>query len=298
MLDAKPLDALEAIVRAGSFELAAQWLCITPSAVSQRIRQLEEQLGQTVLVRSQPVRPTPAGKRLLRHVRQLQLLEAELRHDLAGDVPDAFTTLAVAVNADSLETWFPEAIADCVAQENLLLQLIVDDQDYTHALLKNGDVIGCVTTQAQALTGCQSVCLGRMPYVCVATPAFARRYFAHGVSAETLRAAPAILFNLKDSLHLNFMADYGLALNDFPYFTVPAVHALLNVVLAGLGYGLTPRLQVADLLASGRLVDVLAGAPGPALTLYWHSWALQSPKLARFGAAVQAGAALAMPSGR
>ena len=61
MLDAKPLDALEAIVRAGSFELAAQWLCITPSAVSQRIRQLEEQLGQTVLVRSQPVRPTPAG---------------------------------------------------------------------------------------------------------------------------------------------------------------------------------------------------------------------------------------------
>lgn len=295
MLDAKPLDALEAIVRAGSFELAAQWLCITPSAVSQRIRQLEEQLGQTVLVRSQPVRPTPAGKRLLRHVRQLQLLEAELRHDLAGDVPDAFTTLAVAVNADSLETWFPEAIADCVAQENLLLQLIVDDQDYTHALLKNGDVIGCVTTQAQALTGCQSVCLGRMPYVCVATPAFARRYFADGVSAETLRAAPAILFNLKDSLHLNFMADYGLALNDFPYFTVPAVHALLNVVLAGLGYGLTPRLQVADLLASGRLVDVLAGAPGPALTLYWHSWALQSPKLARFGAAVQAGAAQAMP---
>ena len=298
MLDAKPLDALEAIVRAGSFELAAQWLCITPSAVSQRIRQLEEQLGQTVLVRSQPVRPTPAGKRLLRHVRQLQLLEAELRHDLAGDVPNAFTTLAVAVNADSLETWFPEAIADCVAQENLLLQLIVDDQDYTHALLKNGDVIGCVTTQAQALTGCQSVCLGRMPYVCVATPAFARRYFAHGVSAEALRAAPAILFNLKDSLHLNFMADYGLALNDFPYFTVPAVHALLNVVLAGLGYGLTPRLQVADLLASGRLVDVLAGAPGPALTLYWHSWALQSPKLARFGAAVQAGAALAMLSGR
>lgn len=295
MLDAKPLDALEAIVRAGSFELAAQWLCITPSAVSQRIRQLEEQLGQTVLVRSQPVRPTPAGKRLLRHVRQLQLLEAELRHDLAGDVPDAFTTLAVAVNADSLETWFPEAIADCVAQENLLLQLIVDDQDYTHALLKNGDVIGCVTTQAQALTGCQSVCLGRMPYVCVATPAFARRYFADGVSAETLRAAPAILFNLKDSLHLNFTADYGLALNDFPYFTVPAVHALLNVVLAGLGYGLTPRLQVADLLASGRLVDVLAGAPGPALTLYWHSWALQSPKLARFGAAVQAGAAQAMP---
>ena len=65
-------------------------------------------------------------------------------------MPDAFTTLAVAVNADSLETWFPEAIADCVAQENLLLQLIVDDQDYTHALLKNGDVIGCVTTQAQA----------------------------------------------------------------------------------------------------------------------------------------------------
>jgi DNA-binding transcriptional LysR family regulator len=189
MLDAKPLDALEAIVRAGSFELAAQWLCITPSAVSQRIRQLEEHLGQTVLVRSQPVRPTPAGKRLLRHVRQLQLLEAELRHDLAGDVPDAFTTLAVAVNAVSLETWFPEAIADCVAQENLLLQLIVDDQDYTHALLKNGDVIGCVTTQAQALTGCQSVCLGRMPYVCVAT----QSAIASGnqVSSETALTATA-----------------------------------------------------------------------------------------------------------
>lgn len=290
MLDSKPLMALDAVLQAGSFDKAAQRLCITPSAVSQRIRQLEERIGQTVLIRSQPVRATPAGKRLLRYVRQLGVLEAELLRELSDDdSAPAFTALSIAVNADSLDTWFIDAVADCAAQEQLLLQLTVDDQDYTHALLKNGDVIGCVTSQAQALTGCQSVCLGRMPYACVTTPAFAARYFADGLTPEALRAAPAILFNRKDSLHLNFMAERGIGPADFPQFTVPSIHALLDMIRAGLGYGLTPRLQVAALLAGGQLHD-LAAQPAPAITLYWHCWALQSPRLARFSAALLAGA--------
>ena len=142
MLDYKLLDALQAVLAEGSFEKAARVLCITPSAVSQRIRQLEERFGQMLLVRSTPVRATTAGHRLLRHVRQVGVLEGELESELTEEAGDGWMTLPIAVNADSLASWFLDAVTDVALRERLLMQMTLDDEGHTLTLLKNGDVIG------------------------------------------------------------------------------------------------------------------------------------------------------------
>ena len=288
MLDYKLLDALQAVLAEGSFEKAARVLCITPSAVSQRIRQLEERFGQMLLVRSTPVRATAAGHRLLRHVRQVGVLEGELESELTEEAGDGWMTLPIAVNADSLASWFLDAVTDVVLRERLLMQMTLDDEGHTLTLLKNGDVIGCVTSADTPPTGCVSERLGVMRYRCIATPDFATRYFADGVDRRQFTRAPAVIFNRRDTMHLGFLESrYGIGPGDFPHSIVPSVPSLLDVVCAGIGYGLTPELQVASLLASGELVDLLPDVP-PQVTLHWHCWALQAPRLARFSGALVA----------
>lgn len=283
MFDYKLLLALDAVIRQGSFDKAASLLNITPSAVSQRIRQLEEKLGQMLVVRSTPTRATSAGHRLLRHVRQVGLLEEELRHELAQDEADSFIELPVGLNNDSLNTWFVDAVASCVLQEKLLLQITVDDEAHTQQLLKQGEVIGCLTSSPQPPTGCVSHPLGIMRYRCVASPTFARHYFADSVvNRASMMAAPGIIFNRKDTLHLGFLQSrFGVEISDFPSVIMPGVHSLLQGVKNGLGYGICPELQVVHDLAAGQLIDLFPHDP-PSVMLYWQCWALQSPRLERF----------------
>lgn len=235
-----------------------------------------------LVVRGTPAQATSAGHRLLRHVRQVGLLEQELLGELRDETQDGYVALPVGINNDSLSTWFVEAVTDCVARERLLLQLAVEDEAHTQSLLKNGDVIGCVTSTEQAPTGCTSQRLGVLRYRCVASRGFAEQHFASGVDHESLLKAPGIIFNRHDSLHLGFLDNrYGIGINEFPLQIVPSVHSLVDFVRAGLGYGICPELQLGDRLRNGELVDLVPDDP-PTVTLYWQSWALQTPRLERF----------------
>ena len=292
MLDYKLLEALAAVVEEGGFERAARRLNITQSAVSQRIRQLEEGLGQPVLARTQPPAPTGPGKRLLRHARRVGLLEADLAQGLAPGAaghagtagaaePDApWQTLAVAVNADTLATWFTAAVLPLLSRERLALDLKVDDQERTHELLRAGEVVGCVSTRPSPMQGCRASFLGLMRYHCAATPAFAARWFPQGLSLAAARLAPAVVFNRQDTVHDRYLAErLGDSPQNAPRHHVPNSERFVDFVLGGAGYGLIPHLQAAAPLAEGRLVDLLPGAPMP-VPLYWHCWNLASPLLA------------------
>ncbi|HHW63409.1 MAG TPA: ArgP/LysG family DNA-binding transcriptional regulator, partial [Rhodocyclaceae bacterium] len=171
MIDHRLL-AFEAVLQEGSFERAARRLALTQSAVSQRVKLLEAELGQVLLVRSKPVRPTPAGRRLLPYLAQLRLMEAEARRALAPRQAHGPLRLAVGVNADSLATWFIGAVAEVVRDEGIVLDCVVDDQDHTHALLADGEVLGCVSTRPDPMRGCAAERLGVMPYLCAAAPDF------------------------------------------------------------------------------------------------------------------------------
>lgn len=304
MLDYKHLEALAAVVEEGGFERAARRLNVTQSAVSQRIRQLEESLGQPVLARTQPPSPTGPGKRLLRHARRVGLLEADLAQELtpgaAGHAGPAgadamgapWQTLAVAVNADTLATWFTAAVLPLLSRERLALDLKVDDQERTHELLRAGEVVGCVSTRPSPMQGCRASFLGLMRYHCAASPAFAARWFPQGLSLAAARQAPAVVFNRQDTVHDRYLAErLGDSPQNAPRHHVPNSERFVDFVLGGAGYGLIPHLQAAGPLAEGRLVDLLPGAPMP-VPLYWHCWNLASPLLARLTRALrQAGQA-------
>ncbi|HJU49295.1 MAG TPA: LysR family transcriptional regulator ArgP [Pseudogulbenkiania sp.] len=275
MLDPKLLQALAAVVENGGFDKAAKALFLTQSAVSQRIKQLEERLGQPVVTRTTPIDATPHGRHLIQHFRQLTLMEAELMETLqAGDGHAGFSTLAVAVNADSLATWFLDAARPALETDRLLLDIRVDDQEHTHELLRSGHVSGCVSSRSQTIQGGESHYLGSMRYLCLAAPGFIARHFADGISPTTLSAAPALLFDRKDSLHQSFLQQQLAFSLDFPALTLPSVQGFLDYTLAGIAYSLIPEGMAAPALADGRLVDL---APGKYLDvpLYWHHWQME-----------------------
>lgn len=276
MIDYKQLQALAAILEESSFDKAANRLHISQSAVSQRLRQLEEQIGQPLVIRSNPVQATAAGQHLLKHYRQVALLQTELQQELSQQMGAGFTPVSIGINADSLGTWFLEAVQPLVEQENLLLDLKVEDQDQTHHLLKSGQVIGCISSNPDPMQGCNCLPLGVMPYRCLASPAYLARYFPNGVSSEAFRAAPVAEYSNKDELQNRYLATYfQLGPNDYPRHRIPATESFLQMIVLGMACGMVPDQQSHPFLESGAVVDM---SPGQylAIPLYWHVWNLKS----------------------
>ncbi len=282
MLDPSLSAAVAAVAREGSFERAARALHVTPSAVSQRIKLLEERLGTVLIVRGQPCTATEAGARLCRHHELAVLLEDELRRDLpalAQDDPHAAApTLRVAVNADSLGTWFMAAVADFCAGHAALLDVVTDDQDHTAEWLRRGHVLAAVTSLAGAVQGCRSQRLGVLRYAATASPGFIRRWFADGVTARTLAQAPSVLFDRKDRLQERWVRQVTRRTLNLPTHRLPSSHAFVEASLAGVGWGMNPLPLVQQHLESGRLVELV---PGRMLDvpLYWQSARLPVPAL-------------------
>jgi LysR family transcriptional regulator (chromosome initiation inhibitor) len=280
ILDKKQGEALLAVTDTGSFEQAAARLHLTASAVSQRVRALEVQLGQPLVVRSRPCRATRAGQRLLQYLIRATLLEAEfLAETAAGQA--APLSVAIAVNADSLATWFLPALGAFLNRERVLIDLIVDDQDHTYALLEAGRALGCVSTEPHPLRGCVAEPLGTMRYRAVAAPAFRGRWFPHGLTPEAARRAPVLVFNRKDRLQADFLErKLRLPPGSYPCQYVPASGPFLDAALLGLGWGMVPDLQASGQLAEGMLVELAPDDPID-VGLFWHAWKVQSPRLER-----------------
>jgi LysR family transcriptional regulator (chromosome initiation inhibitor) len=292
MIDHRLL-AFEAVLQEGSFERAARRLALTQSAVSQRVKLLEAEYGQVLLVRSKPARPTPAGRRLLPYLAQLRLMEAEARRALEPGRELGPLRLAVGVNADSLATWFVNAVSTVVREENLVLDCVVDDQDHTHALLADGEVLGCVSTRPDPIRGCAALRLGAMPYLCAGSAEFRARWFPDGLTHAALVAAPAIVFGRHDDMHEEFLRrHFGLDARRYPHHIVPSSESFMAFALAGLGYGFIPEVQARPHLARGELVDLAAQRED--VVLYWHHWQVQSPVMARLARTIAEEAARAL----
>jgi LysR family transcriptional regulator (chromosome initiation inhibitor) len=292
-LDYAQLEALAAVVREGSFDAAARRLNVTPSAVSQRIRALEERCGAVLVTRDRPCRATEFGAPLCRHAERVALLEQELRQALpAGAIeagPADVPTLRVAVNADSLATWFVSAAAAFAERHPPLLDVVIEDQDHTVQALRRGDVLAAVTAHAAPVQGCRSVALGRLCYAAVASPSFAARHFASGVDARSLRRAPSLRFNAQDDLQDRWVRRHlGHAL-ELPRHGLPSTTAFVEAARLGLGWGLNPVALVEPLLARGELVELV---PGCRLDtpLHWQCTRLATPALEALTDSVRAAA--------
>ena len=298
--DPDALECLAAIVEEGGFERAARRLSITQSAVSQRLRALEAQVGTVLIVRSRPLKATSAGQLLLKHTRMLRLLRADLERDLKELAPSSLRgareeeRISIAINADSIATWALPALTG-LAQSGLPMEIITDDQDFTHEWLRQGQVLGCVTTLKQALRGCKVVPLGAMEYVAVATPALAlARFGAEGLTAHNFRDVPFVAFNRKDDMQSEFVGKaFGLKRVTLNQLFVPSSEGQVRAVLAGWGASVLPRLLAQPLLDQRRLVN-LAPSCVLLIQLYWHCWNLESEVLDALTSALTRSAEVAL----
>jgi LysR family transcriptional regulator (chromosome initiation inhibitor) len=306
-LDPAALDSLAALADDRSFERAAHRLSITQSAVSQRLRALEAQVGQLLVVRSRPLRLTEPGKVLLRFARQLHAMRADVAREL-GVAPSPDERLPIAVNADSLATWVMPAL-DPLVHDGLSLEVVVDDQDFTHDWLRHGAVLGCVSTVREALRGCRAVPLGVMRYTAAASPGFIAEQFGGelpGLNRANFSQVPFLVFNRKDDMQQQWVSRaFGVRAPQLRERFVPSSEAYVRAVVMGWGVGVVPEVQVHELLATGALV-ALRPEVELQVKLFWHQWKLgpdggaPSPRIAmldRIGAALAAGAKAALGRG-
>ena len=284
-IDNAQLAAFDAVLREGSFEAAARRLHVTPSAISQRVRQLEERLGQVLVQRTTPCQPTEAGRALARHAEQLLLLEAELFGEIGladegSDPGGRRVRVPLVTNADSLDTWFLPVLDAVAADGSILLDIRVEDQDHSATLLREGLVMAAVSASAQPVQGCSVELLGTMRYRAVASPAYLRRYFADGVDAATLPHAPMLTYNRKDELQKRFLGQFSGDAIQPPIHFVPSVRAFFEASRRGLGWGMMPDQLLTEAMAAGALIEIAPGH-GLEVPLYWHRWRFASPTLAR-----------------
>lgn len=274
------LAAISAALDEGSFDAAARRLSITPSAVSQRIKSLEDRLGQVLLVRQVPCRPTPAGQRLLQRLQPMKVLEAEALADLHPERAGPFFSIAVAiaVNDDSLQTWVLDALAELHREHGYLFDVRVDDQDHTLALLQDGAVLGAVTSQATPLKGCSVVPLGSMRYRAIASSAFVKTYFPSCVDAISLSKAPMLIFNRKDELQWRFLRRITKARLNPPVHYLPSSTGFVDAARLGLGWCLAPEALIKQAVAAKHIVTLDQDRPVD-VPLYWQHSAIRSATL-------------------
>ncbi len=289
MLDYAALRAVAAVVETGSFEKAARRLNVTPSAVSQRVKQIEDRLGTVLIVRGNPCRATENGDWLCRHMETVGLLEADLMTRLpalrSAEPSEQRVTVPVAANADSLATWFLPAISRFAELSGHLVHLSVDDEDHTAEWLQRGAVLAAVTSLEKPVQGCRRLSLGRLRYRATASPAYAARFFGEGVTAGSLARAPCLIFSQKDRLQARWMMQVVGSDVACPSHCLPSTQGFVDACLAGMGWGLNPETLVRAHLDSGRLVELKADTPLDS-PLYWQINRLTADRLADLTRAV------------
>ena len=282
MIDYHAARAVAMVVQTGSFDRAAKALNVTPSAISQRVKLLEERLGVVLVERGSPCTATEKGAWLCRHMEHVGMLEGELLEQLPGLMdplsPSQRVTLNIATNADSLGTWFLEAITAFSRRTDYLLSVAVDDEGHTAEWLQRGRVVAAVTSLGKPIQGCRVTPLGALRYHATASPDFIERYFPTGVTTETIGQAPALTFNQKDRLQNEWVQRSFGRLVTYPTHWLPSTQSFVDACVGGMGWALNPSGLVGDHLASGRLVELIPGSTLD-VQLFWQVSRLAADRL-------------------
>lgn len=281
MLDYRGLEALFTVIKTSSFQAAAEKICISQSAISQRIKGLESLYGQPLLVRTQPYVATTFAETLLAHYQRVKLLESELENELENDKL-SLPKLSIALSRDSLETWFMTLLQDPSFLQGVNINIITDDQETTLSYLKKGLVLASITASEKSIPGCESIYVGDFEYVLACTPDFKAHHFKKNNAEQNLLSAPTLIFDHQDDLlqrYLKLYFDTDEKVVNFD--TIPSVRGFKQFTLSGRGYSLIPKIDILNELKSGSLVQ-----PYPSkvwrMPVYLHYWQIQTPTVKQF----------------
>ncbi|MGV3739738.1 MAG: ArgP/LysG family DNA-binding transcriptional regulator [Gammaproteobacteria bacterium] len=279
MLDYESISALAQVLETQSFQKAADKLCISQSAISQRIKGLENDYGEPILIRTHPYRATALGVLLLSHYERVRLLESAIQEELTTNA--AQQPFSIAISRDSLEIWFEPVIEQLqILFPNTLLKIIADDQELTLNYLKNGLVSACASSVQHPVSVGKTDFLGYLDYVLVATQEFYQKFFAEKQPQDAFAVAPTILFDHQDHLHAQYLEKFfNLAHLDFPFHKVPSVAGFKQFVCRGYAYALIPKLDVMQELQQGKLVHLYQDKVWE-MPIYWHTWAIETKNYA------------------
>ncbi|HEY7865595.1 MAG TPA: LysR family transcriptional regulator ArgP [Psychromonas sp.] len=273
-IDYKLLSALNAVVELQSFELAAAKLCVSQPAISLRLKNLEEKLGQPVVIRGQPITATAIGEKLLSHYKMVQQLENDLMANLFPTIQSQPVKIYLAVNADSIATWFFDALAEILKSNLIEMNLLITNGSESLDKLRSGQAVGAVMNIESPLPGYRSFKLGEMNYILVASKNFKEQYFNQGVNKAALKMAPGISYDHKDNMHLHFISKhFNLDPSQYYCHKISSSEAFVDLAKRGLAYCLIPQLQIEKELAKGELIN-LCPELRVSENLYWHSWVL------------------------
>lgn len=278
--DYDALAVLSAIVRTGSFEAAAKALNVTQSAVSQRIKQLEDKVGSVLVVRGRPCIASADGQLLCQHFDHVALLRHEVREQLSVGDGKTKGNIRIAVNNDSLATWFPDVVARAVDEMSIRLEILPDDQEFTEDRLRSGDALAIVSSSENPIPSCKSFRLGDMEYMAVASVDYVAKYFEDKITLSSVANAPSIRFDRKDTLpfqwlELAFQDTMRLSAHNIPSFEGHLISCKL-----GTGWAMMPTVTVEHLVKSGELVELVPNVR-VATPLFWHTRLQASATLQR-----------------
>lgn len=274
MLDYRGIEALCATLEHQSFEEAANRLHMTQSAVSQRIKNLEAQYGEPLMVRTLPYKPTALGEKLVTHFKRISVLEDDLASQITSEQQNP--RMSIALNRDSLETWFLDFIKEHELLNKIRLEVIADDQELTLNYLKHGHVSACLTTSKKPIVGGEVHFLGNMEYVLVSSPDFFKTHFLRTDLRASLKKAPAVKFDQNDKLHEHYLDRFfKLREKTVPFHILPSVRGFKQLVLSGYGYALLPTIDIQQELNEKKL-QLICESNTLQVPLFWHHWSLQS----------------------
>ena len=284
MFDYRLIEAFSAVISEKGFERASEKLGLTQSAVSQRVRQLEDLMGKILIRRTNPPQVTEEGEKLFSHFRQVDFLEKEFLINDSKTGGEDYLKFPVGVNADSLGTWFLPSVEDFIRKNKIAVEIITADQSETVKLLKSGEVLGCISSSPKSIQGCRTDFLGSMRYIAVSSPRFADKYFPAGINSESLHRTPSVAFNRSDNL-LNdfFKGKYFIDLKTVPVNYIPSYETFVNAIVMEIGYGIVPEIQAVKYIEEEMLIN-LSPADYINIELYWHCWNIDSLILKHFTA--------------
>lgn len=285
MFDYAHLEALLAVEREGSFEGAAKALGVTSSAISQRIRLLEERIGTVVINRQAPIKPTIIGVQLCRHAELVSILEDKIisTNDCSLVLEDhRKPIIKIVVNDDSLSSWFMGVLEREAKQDTpFMFEISIADQDYSIDELKLGSVLAAISVNKTAVQGFSSKYLGMHVYRATASKDYVERYFPNGVTLESLQTAPALRYSSQDDLQQQWiMQNFDQPIIHNTHI-IPSSPGFVSACLGSVAWGMNPALMVDQYIASGELVELI---PNTALNkpLYWHCSRMVADPLKKF----------------
>lgn len=278
MFNNQELLTLIAVIDKGSFESAARSLFVTTGAISQRIKSLENKFGAPIIIRSSPPKLTKNGERIMLLARQISLLQKEVV-DVLSAKKEGRASVPIAVNYDSLTSWFLKVITRSCMETDILLDIKTTSKSATQQLLKDGTVIAAVTPSPEIIPGCKAVSLGALEYLPVCSRQFYQEHFKKGVSKQSLLKVPAIYFSNEDYSGNSFLKKFDLSPEDIRRYFIPETDGIIEMVKANMGWAPLPRFS----LEKHSEADLICFDPHVfTIELFWKTWELSSLTIHNF----------------